>query len=693
MQRRFCGQCGHLLWEPCLKCGEQNPVDEKYCGNCGEGLAASLAECQGQLAALIAEVDSLAEQGRFLDAMQQLEPVTIADHSQLQALAQQIRERLERFPHDRQLAIQRSTTAVADAEALLAQHRYDEAHRHLTSIPPAFRSQEIKDLLAGVVSSREAIQSLRKRVKSALAARQYGELLPDVEKLLKLLPEDAKLRQLREQLSQREQHHHLEQATKLLKLAKKALAGCDYSQARAAVDKLPPLSGLSEELQKLSAAVQERVWLAEQLRSAPLASPALKAVADRLGKLQPHDQENAKLAEQIVIRLKKAAQQKTGKPIRWAKPPVENSLGVVVDQLELPAALMAAEKMTQDKAHSLLVAFGLALQGLGRAAVETDLAPREKKNSWLKKLSRRGKKAEATTAWGIELGSKSLKAVQLHAEENAATSTVVEYAVQPYDYSSGDGDERAARATAVQKFLAQHPLEGQTVVLSLPGTQTLGRFFDLPAPKPEKFFEAVDYELRARIPLNAERLYFDYHWSELPHDNEQDVPRRRVVLVAAEKMNVDQRLQLFAEAKAAKILVQSDCVALCNAVHQLAGFASDAPKAVLNVGAATSDFVVITDSTFWFRGLFQGTNAFDKVIATALQKTSREAELLRRNLDKQPALHEVDALLRPEFATLAEEIHKTLRRYHNEMQAEITDLLLCGAGSQQFGLLRHLQAN
>ena len=38
LAKKFCGDCGEPLANPCPKCGADNPVEKRFCGECGAAL-------------------------------------------------------------------------------------------------------------------------------------------------------------------------------------------------------------------------------------------------------------------------------------------------------------------------------------------------------------------------------------------------------------------------------------------------------------------------------------------------------------------------------------------------------------------------------------------------------------------------------------------------------------------------------
>lgn len=41
--KKFCGDCGASLANPCPKCGADNPAGKRFCGECGTALGAPAA--------------------------------------------------------------------------------------------------------------------------------------------------------------------------------------------------------------------------------------------------------------------------------------------------------------------------------------------------------------------------------------------------------------------------------------------------------------------------------------------------------------------------------------------------------------------------------------------------------------------------------------------------------------------------
>ncbi|MCA9237243.1 MAG: hypothetical protein KDA44_17335 [Planctomycetales bacterium] len=700
VERRFCGQCGAQLWDPCLCCGERNGAGERFCGGCGADLPALLAARQAELQEALDKSAPLAAMGRYLDALQLVKGVTLSEHSALAEQTAEIQRRIAAYPAEREQAIKDAKTAGEEARQLMAARRIDEAHARLTRIPAGFHTPEMRDLAAEVSQLVAEAKQLRSEIAAALKAQRFDGLLPQVERLVALYPDDPQPQALLKKVQAYQQRRDAGAAQQYLKLAHAAIAKCDYPQAAAAAAQVP-LDGLSEDAAKTLDAIRERVWLFEHLQSEPYATAAVVKMAERFAKLQARDPRAAKMLAAAQQRY--AAQAKANKPLPapWAKAPATSGLGMPVDLAAPPAELATTHARQRELAPQLLVAYGLALHAAGQAAYPLHLTPKDRRGSWLALAPKLRSSKTLPTAWGVDVGSRVLKAVQMGlAGETLQVLQTVDIALP----RSGDAAE------AIAAFTAEHDLSALTVAINLPSTQTLSRFFELPAPKPEKFRDAIAFELKARIPLGEDQTLHDYHWTPLA-DAADDAPSsmlRRVTLVAAAREHVERRMQPWRECGAAEILVVSDSVALVNGLigpfEPASGKAQGkhapppaplppqvAETAFLEMGANTFNLIAFTPAGLWFRGLYLGAEGLDKAIAAETRTTLDEAEALRCRPYRAAAMYKLAAALGSEFDRLHAGVHRALDQLAAETAFTPQRLLVCGGLAHQLGWLQRLQ--
>jgi predicted amidophosphoribosyltransferase len=63
--RRFCGNCGHALWEGCPQCNGEVAVHERFCGQCGLDTRQLAADQERQLQERLDAAAALAGEHRY----------------------------------------------------------------------------------------------------------------------------------------------------------------------------------------------------------------------------------------------------------------------------------------------------------------------------------------------------------------------------------------------------------------------------------------------------------------------------------------------------------------------------------------------------------------------------------------------------------------------------------------------------
>ena len=79
---KFCGGCGHSLFEPCSGCGQDVRLNEKFCGRCGTNLELALISRVKQAQASMASAVLAAKDHHYADAICRLQ-ILIKDQDQI----------------------------------------------------------------------------------------------------------------------------------------------------------------------------------------------------------------------------------------------------------------------------------------------------------------------------------------------------------------------------------------------------------------------------------------------------------------------------------------------------------------------------------------------------------------------------------------------------------------------------------
>lgn len=699
--QRFCGDCGGRLWEPCVDCGEANAANRRFCGSCGvdlqERLNAVIAECETKLG----EAHNMAKEGYYLQAVDLLAAVRLVEHSQLRSFEARFERRTERYRKKREEVATDGQRVLEETLELQETGHLREALRAAKQIPPALRSRELSKLHDSLQERVKLADRLRSEIKEALQKKEYVGLTEKAERLGDLEPWDAKHRELLAKLKKRQEKTNAKAAEKQLAKARHYLERCEYRKSASALAQMATDS-LEENKLEAFRELRETVWLASEAARSPYVDAASLAIVDRLVERQPHDERAQQLASSMRNRRERSLAKSPGRPVRWAQPRELREGEPSYEHAGCPALLAAELSSRGLSPGQFLCAFGLALQGIGKAEHSVDLAIPTK--GVLGAITSVAQRRPAKAAWGIDCGGHSLKAIRLSIDtedKKNPTIKLEEVVLIAHDFSGGvptASDRGASLAPEVKKsldkFLQQHELAGERAVVGLPAAQTLGRFFLLPYLSASKFANAVKYESRARIPVDESEVQVAHLDWELPEEDSDGVKQRRVALVAATNAHINARMLPLMSAKPGRIEVTSTSLALANATQYDAaalGVEHDDSYAVAAVGATGVAIVAPGSDRLWFRGLYGGSAAFDKAVVQQLGVSWSQAEKLRRKPQQAKYLFEVHEAIEKEIDELALVVRRAVAQYIQESGCTLSKVLLCGGAADQFGLIHALR--
>ncbi|MCA8947361.1 MAG: pilus assembly protein PilM, partial [Planctomycetes bacterium] len=111
----------------------------------------------------------------------------------------------------------------------------------------------------------------------------------------------------------------------------------------------------------------------------------------------------------------------------------------------------------------------------------------------------------AKTAWGIELGTSSVKAVKLGGDRGGVSLEDVAI-ISLAEFGLGAGTTiQDATAGALNELRSSKGIKkGEEVFVSISGQNTLGRIISLPPVPKERVRETIENEARSQIPIKLE---------------------------------------------------------------------------------------------------------------------------------------------------------------------------------------------
>ena len=248
----------------------------------------------------------------------------------------------------------------------------------------------------------------------------------------------------------------------------------------------------------------------------------------------------------------------------------------------------------------------------------------------------------------------------------------------------------ALMAEAMKKFIDQHDLTKETLVVSVPGQHTLARFTKLPPlENKRKIPELVRFEAQQQIPFDMEEVIWDYQMFEDAKAGEIEVG-----IFAMRRDLLREQLQHLASLNLEPAMVQSAPLALYNALR-FDGICGDEPICILDIGAQNTDLIVVVEGrSLWTRNIPIGGNAFTDVLLKTFKLSFGKAERLKRDAQKHKYARQIFQAMRPVFADLVAEIQRSIGFFTSSRRGvKLNKIVAMGNAFKLPGMVKFIQQN
>jgi type IV pilus assembly protein PilM len=301
--------------------------------------------------------------------------------------------------------------------------------------------------------------------------------------------------------------------------------------------------------------------------------------------------------------------------------------------------------------------------------------------------------AVPSSAWGIDIGNHSLKALRVRLTGDTVEVIGFDCIDHTKVLTSPDvrEDERAELiAASLRQFAERNDSRNDDVVISVPGHVSFARFIKLPPVERKGIPKVVQYEAVQQIPFDINEVEWDWQIFEKPGSREVEVG-----IFAIKTELVKQQLEHFARENIRVTCVQMAPMALYNYVvydRKDLGQGGSQGLIVVDMGAENTDLVICTDMGVWQRSIPLGGNAFTRAIAEAFRLNFAKAEKLKMTAPMSKYARQILQAMKPVFADLATEIQRSLGFYtSSNRQTRLTRVIALGGGTRLQGLTKFLQ--
>jgi type IV pilus assembly protein PilM len=292
---------------------------------------------------------------------------------------------------------------------------------------------------------------------------------------------------------------------------------------------------------------------------------------------------------------------------------------------------------------------------------------------------------------GVDIGSSSVKAVELTGKNNDFQLVSLGYEALPPD-SIVDGQimELNSVSNAIGSIFAEHKIKTAKVAAGVNGHSVIVKNIVLPQMTDDELQESFAWHAEEHIPFDITDVNLDYHVTGTSADAIH-------VLMAACKRdkiaNVKQAIQLAGKQP---VVIDVDAFALQNCYELNYDPQPGQVVALLNIGASTTNINILNGARSVFtRDATFGGNQYTSLLQKELGLTFDQAERVKRGmLMPEGSEHrEIEPILDTVSDILALEIQKTMDFYRatvEEGEAAVQKILVSGGGSKLTGLVEFL---
>lgn len=686
--RRFCGDCGTSLWEKCHGCGNDVPVDERFCGQCGVNMSESVQEQERTIEEHLARAEQLEQEHRFSEAKVLLASLVKTQDPRLKEHVAKAEQKLQqiRLEHERWEYL--VGDAHKKAQKAFALCDFDEVIGFLEEIPSPIRSTPIVALLKDARARKTEVEELARQLCELLADKRGSDVLPVIERLQRLQPNHPLACKIA--TSMRDQ---------LVAKAERKIAAKRYDDALDLLKRIPS-SARTTQTEALLQRVDELSALCWDANHSQYVDDALGEVLRRVLLLLPKDEAIRKLAVEYQRRREILDAPERTAPVRWANTgktlwqcPVEWM--VCPERIEMDEISPAVKR---DYPGAFAVAFGLALQGIGKGPVRIDFT--DTSSGVMGRMARLMRDNRHDSAWGIDIGDHSLKAVKLSSLQGGQRVAATACEAIPHrkllSQAADYGEARDLVEETFNRFRDVHTLKGERLCLALSSRLTICRVLHLPAMADRKVEEAIRFEAQHVLRGDLD----DYCWRKYRPDSgdEEAVDRSNYLLFALTRRHLK-----YTEETCERLHIQPDVLQTeYLALHNYLGFELAAPEqngdgqqgatVLLDMGAGGTSMIVHSRRCLWGRYLGVGGHTFSRAIVREFQLTLGQAEDWKQDPSRVDRWSRWESVLSSVFESFSKEFTAALDAFAKDFPGErIERIVTVGGGMEMHGLLRYLR--
>jgi len=281
---------------------------------------------------------------------------------------------------------------------------------------------------------------------------------------------------------------------------------------------------------------------------------------------------------------------------------------------------------------------------------------------------------------GIDIGSSTCKMVEVCPHGNSFE--LLQWGVESFE----GGDP----IPAIQRLISQTSNPIKPPATAVQGKGTLIRYVDLPRMPLEDLRKSFQYEADKYLPFHADQIYMD---CIILDSRKKDNGRMTVMVAAAKRDIVDERIALLNKAGLSADFVTLNSIATANVINTLGGPSGaqeaegdQGAVAMVDIGEQVTTITILFEHLPRFtRDVFTGGNDVTRHLSNKLGISVSEAERMKRDpaQRKEEMLEACDSVI----MNLVSDLRLSFDYFVTEHNIPITRILLSGGATLMEGLV------
>ncbi len=280
---------------------------------------------------------------------------------------------------------------------------------------------------------------------------------------------------------------------------------------------------------------------------------------------------------------------------------------------------------------------------------------------------------------GIDIGSKTIKIVELQKEGNGVTlsaSGIVGYSGQSVD-KMVDDKEFAVLGDVVKKLHSEAGVSSKEIVIALPEQQVFTRTIKFPLLTDAEIASAVKWESEQYIPIPVNEAIIQH--SILARNETSTPPEVIVLLVAAPRVVIEKYTKVISAAGLTTQAVETELIALTRSLAPV-----DKTVLLLDLGANSTDIAIARNGLLSFsRSIPIAGEAFTRAVSQGLGISAVQAEEYKKTygLETKELEGKIKVSLEPVLRMVVDEVKKAINFYQTEEKGDAPTAVILSGGS------------